>query len=381
MPWRGLLGRAMAIAVMGLAAGGAEAAPHRPGSDEEVLQRLPAAAQVRALSARRADLASDPSRVDAALDLARQYLDVGRRTDDPRLVAYAISVLEPWTRADSRSSDALVIAASAEQYLHRFGVAIDKLDRALALEPRHPQALLVRANLLEVQGDLAAAKSACARLAGVTAQVVAITCLTSIASRNGDLEHSLSNLQAVRSASPRLPADVEVWLLMTLADMTGRAGEPALQREYLDAARLVAPDDLKVKAAMADWLLTNGQPRQVLELLADDEQHDALLLRLAIAAKVAGDERRERYARAFRERAALAAGERLHLRETARFVLEVEEDPKRAAAIAAENWMIQREPEDLRLLHRAAKLGGDAAALKEATAWIDAHHYEDRQLR
>jgi hypothetical protein len=178
-----------------------------------------------------------------------------------------------------------------------------------------------------------------------------------------------------------LPADVEVWLLLTLADMADRSGEIERQREYLQAARTIAPDDLKVKAAMADWLLANEAAAAVLDLLANDEQHDALLLRLAIAAKAVRSDAAPRYARLFRERAALAAGEGLHQREMARFALEVEADPTRAVAIARANWAIQREPEDLHLLQQSAGRSGDAQASAEVAAWVAANRYEDRRLR
>ena len=48
--------------------------------------------------------------------------------------------------------------------------------------------------------------------------------------------------------------------------------------------------------------------------------------------------------------------------------------------LARENWKVQRESADLRILVSAAKAAGDAAALQEAGDWVRAHRLEDTAL-
>lgn len=326
----------------------------------------------------RRDADAAPTEGDRARALARGYLDLGRRQGEPRLVAYAATVVDPLARSERAQPDDLVLAATAAQYLHDFDHALALLDRALVQQPLHPQALLTRADLLEVRGDYPAARQSCARLAQATAPLIAIACLTSIDSRTGRLADSYSRLRQVYEAAPGLPPEIDVWILGMLAEMAERSGDPEAQRRYLSRARASAPQDLKVQVAEADWHLQHGRPADVLTVDAPTASiGDALLLRLAIAAKRAGDPRASGWANEFRERQRLAEGDARHLREWARFALDVDGDAAAAIRHARENWQHQREPEDLRLLLRAARASGDAAALDEARRWIAAQSYED----
>ena len=55
-------------------------------------------------------------------------------------------------------------------------------------------------------------------------------------------------------------------------------------------------------------------------------------------------------------------GDRVHLREEARFTLHLLNDPKAALKLAQENWQVQKEPADVRILLEAALAAHDAAA-------------------
>ncbi len=148
----------------------------------------------------------------------------GRGDDYPRQMSYALVALQPWLMRDPAPPDALILAATAAQYLHRFDPALEYLRRTLAQRPQDATALLMRANLLEVRGELAEARAACGHLARVTAQEIAIACLSSVGSRSGRLQSSYDNLRAMHSASPNLPTDLDVWMLGILADMAQRLG-------------------------------------------------------------------------------------------------------------------------------------------------------------
>ena len=47
-------------------------------------------------------------------------------------------------------------------------------------------------------------------------------------------------------------------------------------------------------------------------------------------------------------------GDAVHRREQARFLLDIEQQPAQALAAAQENWRVQREPDDVLILLRAA---------------------------
>lgn len=373
----------LALVALSLWVAVAQGAPRRPASADEVLVRLPSGAQLQVLEALRKRAGEEPTNLALAQKLAAGYVELGRSQDDPRLVAYALSALAPWTSARSTSADSLLIAADASQYLHQFDRALEYLERSLAIESANARALLMRANLLEVRGDLPLAREACARLGTIAAQEITIACLSSVQSRMGRLDQSFENLRTMYASAPRLPADIDVWLLSILAEMADRRGDVVAQGHYLERARAIAPLDLKLKGQYADWLLAEGKAEQVLQLLREDGQHDSLLLRLALAAGQRPDATRAAatYATKFRERQAFASGEARHLREYARFLLDVDDDPAAAVAAARANWQVQREPEDVRLLVRAADRARDERALAIADEWIASTGYEDRRLR
>ena len=74
-------------------------------------------------------------------------------------------------------------------------------------------------------------------------------------------------------------------------------------------------------------------------------------------------------------------GDRVHLREEARFTLHLLNAPAAALKLAQENWRVQKEPADIRILLEAALAAGDAAAVDAARAWLGNSRLEDVQLQ
>src|SRR6185436_12554843 len=110
---------------------------------------------------------------------------------------------------------------------------------------------------------------------------------------------------------------------------------------------------------------------------------DTLLLRLALAARRLRLAEGEKYARTLGERFADAAlrGEKLHLQEEARYLLDLKEDARAALAAASENYRSQREPRDALILIEAALAARDAAAAAPALQWLDSSGFESTRLR
>jgi hypothetical protein len=73
-------------------------------------------------------------------------------------------------------------------------------------------------------------------------------------------------------------------------------------------------------------------------------------------------------------------GESVHRREQARFLLEVEDRPEAALTAALENWRVQREPDDLLVLLRAAHAAGRPDAAAPALQFVTEQHLEDARL-
>ena len=73
-------------------------------------------------------------------------------------------------------------------------------------------------------------------------------------------------------------------------------------------------------------------------------------------------------------------GDRLHEQEAARFELDIENNPKKALALAANNYKLQKEARDAEVLLRTALANKDAAVAEPALAWFKQNKYEDAHL-
>ena len=73
-------------------------------------------------------------------------------------------------------------------------------------------------------------------------------------------------------------------------------------------------------------------------------------------------------------------GDAVHRREQARFLLDVERQPAQALAAAQENWQVQREPEDVLMLLRAARAADQAQAAEPARQFLQQQRTEDARV-
>ena len=136
-------------------------------------------------------------------------------------------------------------------------------------------------------------------------------------------------------------------------------------------------------AAYADFLLDRGRPAEVLVLLKDKERSDLLLLRLALAAKAAGAPGLAAWSSdlAARFDAARLRGDTVHQKEESRFALGLKGDKARALTLARENYAVQRECADARILLEAALAAGQPQAAEPVLKWMAESQVESVVLR
>jgi hypothetical protein len=70
----------------------------------------------------------------------------------------------------------------------------------------------------------------------------------------------------------------------------------------------------------------------------------------------------------------------VHLGEEARFALSILDEPQTALELALENWNVQREPRDARIVLEAALAAGDHTAAKPVLENLEASSLEDVRL-
>jgi len=363
---------------------GVRAAPYVPTDDTEVLERLPSRStpQFRELRVRQAEAAKSPRDPGAALALATAYIRASRVEGDPRFLGYAQATLGPWWADPAAPTAVLVLRATILQSRHEFDAAVADLDRVLQRDPKHAQALLTRATVLTVQGKYVAARADCERLVGIVPPLYPVICRGSIDSVTGNAAAAYDALHHALATAPRVDATQRVWAETLLGEIAHRRGDPSADAHFR-AALAIDGTDLYLLAAYSDWLLDEGRAAEVNALLANATRVDPLLLRLVLAQKAL---RRPEAAASIatlqaRFDASRARGDTVHQRENARVELFLLGNAPAALALARDDWQVQREPADVRILAEAAAAAGDAAALDAVQRWIAETGFEYAAVR
>jgi Tfp pilus assembly protein PilF len=362
------------------------AAPFIPASDSQVLERLPFTPSdpaIRDLRTLHGELRREPDNLPLAVRVAQGYLELARVTGDPRYAGYAEAALGPWWRLDQAPQEVLVLRATLRQRAHQFDAALADLAAVLKANPRNAQARLTRATILQVQGAYEGAREECRALQDLTQELVWAACLASVNAATGKLRESYWQLRAVLDRHPNAQPGVKSWILTSLAEMAVRAG-PAQEAEgHFRAALALDATDNYLLGAYADFLLDSDRSLEALGLLRDQTRSDPLLLRYALALQALHSTELPAQIEQLRDRfeASRLRGDRVHLREEARFTLHLLIAPAAALKLAQENWQIQKEPADVRILLEAALAAGDVAAADSVREWLSSSRLEDAKLQ
>lgn len=359
-----------------------EAAPRQPINDSEVLERLPARAgdaSARELVALRAAMAAAAGDPVPAARLAQRYFDLAMARGDPRYVGYAEAVLAHFQ--EPLPASLRLVRGKLRQYRHGFEDALKDFAEALAQDPQLAEAHAWRGAIFLVQADYAAARKECAALQGLGQTVLYGTCIGLVQAYGGQLEAGYRSLQSALN-STRDP-DNRLWLLTRMGEVAAWRGQLKLAEQHYRAAIDIGLDDGYLLAAWSDFLLDSGRPADVLKRLANWESSDTLLLRLAEAAARLKSPDATRLEQMLNERFAAARqrGDTTHRAEEARYYLRLRNDAKEALRLAVENYAVQREPRDARILLEAAIAARDGAAAQPAREWLRKSGFEGERLR
>jgi tetratricopeptide (TPR) repeat protein len=365
--------------------GVALAAPHIPGSDGDVLERLPGRrddpvqAELRSL---RAASNAAPEDSAAAATLARRYFDLANAEGDPRYVGYAEAALRRWPSNDAPVEVAYV-RGLLRQYRHDFDTALGEFERVLSREPDHFGARSWRAGLYMVRADYASAARECAALPVEKDDLYAVACRAYIDATTGKTAAAYRQLAGALAADRDVEPGERLWVLTRLGEMAWRLGDAAAADRHFRDALALGRDDNFLLAAYADFLLEQGRAKEAARLLRDWTRSDTLLLRLAMAEKQLGSPDAQLHIQALGERFAAASlrGERLHMGEEARYLLDLKGDPAAALAVGLENWKEQREPRDALVVLEAAAAARDAKAAAPVLKWLEQSGFESERMR
>jgi len=364
--------------------GSAVAAVLVPKSDDEVLEVLPTSlrAEEREIRALRSALAEQPEDVSRALDIAWRYVALGRRSGDPRYHGWAAGVARRWLEEPQPAAEVLMLRATLRQHRHEFRAALEDLSQLLARNPRDSRAWLARATLLQVQGEVQAAKASCVPLLHTAHPLTATACLARAGAASGNAARSFEALSNALAKAPEAEERLRRFALTSLAEIAVALGrESVAERSFREALALRDPDSYTI-AAFADFLLDRGRAAEVQELIPRDTRSDGLLLRRVLAGIELGEALAEIQARALSARYAAARerGVAADLGLQARFALEITGDPVRALELAQQNFRKQREPRDVLILLESALAAGKRAEARPGLDFLRETGLEDQRL-
>lgn len=323
-----------------------------------------------------------PDRLEIAVYLARLDLERARTHADVRFLGRAQATLSRWWALPAPPPEVLLLRATIRQSLHEFSAARSDLDQLVAARPDDAQGHLTRAVVSTVVGDYPTARESCDAVRRLAEPLVASACRGPLDALSGNADRAYTELARDLQAARTVDVHVRAWALTILAELAVQRGDDATASIHLRRVLQLDADDSYALGLLADVLLAQGKPEEASALLAGREHADALLVRRAIAEHRAhGPDARSLAAR-MRERldAASARGDRTHLREHARFALDVDGDAKKAAQLATENWGVQKELADARLLVAAAVALRAPEVAEPVTRWVDATGVGDAAL-
>jgi len=359
----------------------AAAAPtYIPADPGQIIATVPT--RDRAELAARQALAAAPERVELAVELARGDIERYRALSDPRYLGRAQATLARWWRLAEPPPEVLLLRAGIEQSIHQFPEARSDLDQLTRIRPSDVQAHLTRAVVATITADYAAARDSCRALAALASPLVVATCEAPLDAIAGDARDAYAKLARLVGVARSADPGVRGWALTELAELAYMRGDTDAAAAHLAGALALDPDDAYARNLLADVLMATGHAGDASRLLAGREQIDSHLVRRAIAEHDLHGPAADALVAAMRDRIAAAAerGDRIHLREEARFALAVELDAARAVRLARDNWSVQKELADARLLAEAAVAAGDRAAAVPVIAWARATGVRDATL-
>jgi hypothetical protein len=363
----------------------ADAEPYRPSDEAEVVAELPKLEEevLQPLADEREGLRSNPRNLQLALRLARRYAALGRREADPRYEGYAQAALAPWWQLEHPPLPVRLMRAHLNQRRHDFVLARAELEAVLADHPENSQAWLSKAMIEATQGRPHQAAMACRHLDDARLPLVAAGCKGHAGRLLGNAASSYRLLQDALDRSPAASAEIRLWILTIMAEISMQLDWPKQAEQHLDNGRRLDPGDPYLLGLYADLLLDQERLIEARDLLQTQAMSDPLLLRLAIAEHRLGEPPATDHINLLRARfdAARRRGDTLHLREQSRFALVLEDKPGKALDLAIRNWSTQRERTDARLLLEAAIASGRPGAAQPVVAWLSDTRIEDAVLQ
>ena len=357
------------------------AEPYLPKSETQILAYLPTkltplSNRIKKLESRLISYSADNRQMEELQEaLLKAYLQQARVAADMRYLSYAQKRLDQWLQKTPDSEKARLLDAQIKQYNHHFDDAIVVLTALLKDYPNNSEAWSLLSNLQLLTGNYVAASASCKQLSLSSNLAELVICQSNIKIRTGLLNEAYTLLSVLLPVIDNMPIEQQLWLVTSLAEITIQQDKKNLAERYLkQAVTLAANNDINdayLTRVYTDFLIQHSRFKLAFELTKNNKGDAGLMIRSAVLAKKTGDD--QLY---YDNKAALIQifdvekrrQKNRHLRELALFTLLLLDDATAALTIAKQNWLLQKEPEDARILMKSALTVGD----HEQIHWVEA---------
>ncbi|MEO1240950.1 MAG: hypothetical protein AAFX54_03495 [Pseudomonadota bacterium] len=313
-----------------------------------------------------------PENAEVAVAFARFATTQARRLGDATLLRQAGESLNPWEGVENPPIDVLLVRANMKQIDHRFDAALDDLNQVIKRSPANPQARLSRAFILSTIGRADDAAADCAALRVSVSIYIRETCRARVNGLVGAIDETATRMDALLSAVQSASPAERLFALSVAADIAERQRNSIAAEAYYREMWAIDSASVYMRAAYADFLLTQNRSEEAREVIGDAPHTEALLLLRILAADDPGDAAADSAAQELSIRMAVDHAERdfSHAREYARFALDHLDDAKLSLEMARENWRVQKEPVDARILVRSAIAANAPDLVADMRAWF-----------
>lgn len=255
-----------------------QAKPYLP-ADTEVLTKIDSSKKLKKLNA---SLKQDPSNIDLAHLLAKQYIALGKAQGDPRYYSYATATLAPWEKQKKSPVSIKLLLADIKQYQHRFNEALELLDAILLAESNYQEAILMRAAIYTELGKYSRSDDDCRQLKD---RGLETTCLALNKSLNGYPVEAYEDLRALSFGDDQ----ASLWSLTIVAEVAARLAKYEEAEQYYQRALAINDHDIYLLGSYADFLLDQAENQAVIDLLEEIREVESLALRYRMAQGVNHD--------------------------------------------------------------------------------------------
>jgi len=369
----------------------------KPASPDQVLATLSGgfggSDAANGLSALRDARRKNPKSVVNALALTDELLKIGRSTGLPRFYGEAEAVLAPWWQEKTPPTDVLLRRANIYQFNHQFGLALQDLEVYLRANPTDSNARLMEATINMIIGRYAQAKHSCGALPAGRNSVVRTVCGLAASAMLGNSKtnftimtsmfaSSLASANVSKSLSRGSLSDVDKYIKTVTADMALQLNATKTAQKELMEIYQSDPADRFNAINLTDVFLDQNRYLEASRVVCQFEGIQAAVLRCARAMRILDPLRfRELVGRIASEvKADTQRGTSVHQREAAYFYLYLNDDPSQALMAAKQNFELQKEPIDARLLLESAFASGKFFEASSALRWMEETSYKHERF-